>query len=131
MLVNEKADMTPVKKIDLEIGDMIPHRKFAVNMAEWPFNLSFISHYFGRKSTKSTNCFVTKFSTRHIFFLEPLHHPAYPIIFAAVIPCSICISATHLWQHIYPTGGHGWGYQETFLFKSEVHSALADWLRSF
>lgn len=33
--------------------------------------------------------------------------------------------------HIYPTGGHGWGYQETFRFKNEVHSALADWLRSF
>ena len=33
--------------------------------------------------------------------------------------------------HIYPTGGHGWGYQETFRFKNEVHNALADWLRSF
>ena len=33
--------------------------------------------------------------------------------------------------HIYPNGGHGWGYQETFRFKNEVHSALADWLRSF
>ncbi len=33
--------------------------------------------------------------------------------------------------HIYPTGGHGWGYQETFRFKHEVHNALADWLRSF
>lgn len=33
--------------------------------------------------------------------------------------------------HIYPTGGHGWGYNESFRFKNDVHNALADWLRSF
>lgn len=33
--------------------------------------------------------------------------------------------------HIYPTGGHGWGYNENFRFKNDVHNALADWLRSF
>lgn len=33
--------------------------------------------------------------------------------------------------HIYPTGGHGWGYNESFRFKNAVHNTLADWLRSF
>ena len=33
--------------------------------------------------------------------------------------------------HIYPTGGHGWGYNESFRFKKAVHDELADWLRSF
>ena len=33
--------------------------------------------------------------------------------------------------HIYPTGGHGWGYDESFRFKKAVHDELADWLRSF
>ncbi len=33
--------------------------------------------------------------------------------------------------HIYPTGGHGWGYTESFRFKQAVHAELADWLRSF
>jgi hypothetical protein len=42
MLVSENAEIVPVKKIALEIGDIIPHKKFAVNIAEWPFNFSFI-----------------------------------------------------------------------------------------
>lgn len=33
--------------------------------------------------------------------------------------------------HIYPTGGHGWGYNDSFLFKKAVLNELADWLRSF
>ncbi len=33
--------------------------------------------------------------------------------------------------HIYPTGGHGWGYNESFRFKKAVHDELSDWLRSF
>ena len=64
MLVNEKAETMPVKKIDLDIGDMIPHRKFAANIAEWPFNFSFISHYFGRKST---NCFPNTEALYNLF----------------------------------------------------------------
>ena len=33
--------------------------------------------------------------------------------------------------HIYPTGGHGWGIREDFLYKSEVQNELTSWLRSF
>lgn len=33
--------------------------------------------------------------------------------------------------HIYPNGGHGWGYNDSFLFKNAVLNELADWLRSF
>ncbi len=33
--------------------------------------------------------------------------------------------------HIYPTGGHGWGIRESFLYKSEMLSDLSAWLRSF
>ncbi len=33
--------------------------------------------------------------------------------------------------HIYPSGDHGWGYNESFRFKKAVHDELADWLRSF
>ena len=33
--------------------------------------------------------------------------------------------------HIYPTGGHGWGIREDFLFKSEMQNELTSWLRSF
>ena len=33
--------------------------------------------------------------------------------------------------HIYPTGGHGWGIREAFLYKSEMQNELTSWLRSF
>lgn len=33
--------------------------------------------------------------------------------------------------HIYPTGGHGWGIHEDFLYKSEMQNELTSWLRSF
>ena len=33
--------------------------------------------------------------------------------------------------HIYPTGGHGWGICEDFLYKSEMQNELTSWLRSF
>lgn len=31
--------------------------------------------------------------------------------------------------HIYPTGGHGWGYRESFLYKSQWMHELEQWLR--
>ena len=33
--------------------------------------------------------------------------------------------------HIYPSGGHGWGIREGFLYKSEMLNELTSWLRSF
>ena len=33
--------------------------------------------------------------------------------------------------HIYPTGGHGWGIREDFLYKSEMQNELTSGLRSF
>ena len=33
--------------------------------------------------------------------------------------------------HIYPSGGHGWGIREGFLYKSEMQNELTSWLRSF
>jgi acetyl esterase/lipase len=33
--------------------------------------------------------------------------------------------------HIYPTGGHGWGYRETFAFHYEMIFELKAWLESF
>lgn len=33
--------------------------------------------------------------------------------------------------HIYPSGGHGWGMQESFLYKNEMLMELSAWLRSF
>ena len=33
--------------------------------------------------------------------------------------------------HIYPTGGHGWGIREDFIYKSEMQNELTSWLRSF
>lgn len=30
--------------------------------------------------------------------------------------------------HIYPTGGHGWGWLETFRYKDELRASLARWL---
>ena len=36
------------------------------------------------------------------------------------------VSAT---LHIYPYGGHGWGWQDSMVFKSSWVSAMEDWLR--
>lgn len=33
--------------------------------------------------------------------------------------------------HIYPSGGHGWGIRESFLYKNEMLNELTVWLRSF
>ena len=33
--------------------------------------------------------------------------------------------------HIYPSGGHGWGYNPDFEYSSEVRMELAAWLKSF
>ena len=33
--------------------------------------------------------------------------------------------------HIYPSGGHGWGYRSSFVFHMEVLIELKNWLKSF
>jgi acetyl esterase/lipase len=33
--------------------------------------------------------------------------------------------------HIYPTGGHGWGYRESFAFHYQMVFELKAWLESF
>ena len=33
--------------------------------------------------------------------------------------------------HVYPTGGHGWGFRTTFPYHSEVLKELKSWLQSF
>lgn len=33
--------------------------------------------------------------------------------------------------HIYPTGGHGWGYNASFPYHDEVVKELSTWLKSF
>lgn len=33
--------------------------------------------------------------------------------------------------HVYPTGGHGWGIREGFLYKNEMMNELTSWLNSF
>lgn len=33
--------------------------------------------------------------------------------------------------HIYPSGGHGWGIREGFMYKSEMQNELTSWLNSF
>lgn len=33
--------------------------------------------------------------------------------------------------HIYPSGGHGWGIREGFLYKNEMLNELTSWLHSF
>lgn len=33
--------------------------------------------------------------------------------------------------HIYPAGGHGWGVNESFLYRDEFMSSLSRWLSSF
>ncbi len=32
-------------------------------------------------------------------------------------------------MHVYPSGGHGWGYRDSFPYKSDWKSELQDWLR--
>lgn len=34
-------------------------------------------------------------------------------------------------MHIYPTGGHGWGFHDNFRYKAQWQEALLDWLKSF
>lgn len=36
------------------------------------------------------------------------------------------VSAT---LHIYPTGGHGWGFKDSFTYKKEWTEELAKWLK--
>ena len=38
------------------------------------------------------------------------------------VPCTL---------HVYPTGGHGWGYRATFDFHLEILQELRGWLKSF
>jgi acetyl esterase/lipase len=33
--------------------------------------------------------------------------------------------------HIYPTGGHGWGYRDSFAYHTVMVKELEDWLKSF
>lgn len=33
--------------------------------------------------------------------------------------------------HIYPSGGHGWGIREDFMYKNEMQNELTSWLNSF
>lgn len=34
-------------------------------------------------------------------------------------------------MHIYPTGGHGWGFRDSFAYKAQWQEALLDWLKTF
>ena len=36
------------------------------------------------------------------------------------------VSAT---MHIYPSGGHGWGWQDSMIYKQSWVSDMEDWLR--
>ena len=33
--------------------------------------------------------------------------------------------------HVYPSGGHGWGIHENFIYKNLMLDELSAWLRSF
>lgn len=33
--------------------------------------------------------------------------------------------------HVYPSGGHGWGIREAFMYHNEMETELSAWLRSF
>ena len=35
------------------------------------------------------------------------------------------------WITIYPTGGHGWGIRDNFIYKTEFLTSLREWLRTF
>ncbi len=41
---------------------------------------------------------------------------------AAGVPCEV---------HVYPTGGHGWGFKDSFAYKSQWTAALELWLSKF
>lgn len=34
-------------------------------------------------------------------------------------------------MHIYPTGGHGWGFRDNFRYKARWQEAVLDWLKNF
>ena len=34
-------------------------------------------------------------------------------------------------MHIYPTGGHGWGFRDNFRYKARWQAAVLDWLERF
>ncbi len=34
-------------------------------------------------------------------------------------------------MHVYPTGGHGWGFRDSFVYKPQWTAALSEWLRRF
>ena len=34
-------------------------------------------------------------------------------------------------MHIYPTGGHGWGFRDNFRYKARWQEALLDWMERF
>lgn len=34
-------------------------------------------------------------------------------------------------MHIYPTGGHGWGFRDSFRYKAQWQQAVLDWLQRF
>ena len=46
----------------------------------------------------------------------------YESLIKAGVPASI---------HIYPTGGHGWGYRDTFKYHQNVLDEISAWLKSF
>ena len=46
----------------------------------------------------------------------------YEYLYKHDVPASI---------HIYPTGGHGWGYRESFVYHYQMIFELKGWLESF
>lgn len=46
----------------------------------------------------------------------------YESLIKAGVPASI---------HLYPTGGHGWGYRDTFKYHQNVLDEISAWLKSF
>lgn len=38
-------------------------------------------------------------------------------------------NGVHATMHVYPTGGHGWGFNDSFKYKSQWTSELEKWLR--
>lgn len=46
----------------------------------------------------------------------------YESLIKAGVPASI---------HIYPTGGHGWGYRDTFKYHQNVLDEISAWIKSF
>jgi len=55
--------------------------------------------------------------------VSPIHGiKYYQALHANKVPASL---------YIYPSGGHGWGIRENFLYKNEMLNDLMAWLRSF